>query len=324
MKKTVHPLSPPPLDELARVLTSALEENYAYASATVVDCPDLSLSPFYLAGSGLCGCECVADIGGQPHLFPRPKLDKKYSLIECARDMKMNPEYGMLIGAGAGPFHVIGGNSELASNLSWSGGFNNVQNLTRFAKINGTAEIMVRKSPSTDCALMMNLFGSSGHSGHVLKIMAKSRRGSEKSFTECIRRALNNTYGSSTQISMGGVFLIRKGKALFHIMPDFPNEDRLPFKDRHDLNRWLTYHGFSAPIVCLTVFHSADPESLGLRMEHTHCFSTEKNEGGHYHHDLPPDEADLEEIEYEAYLNTAKTLYRIDQPETFLGQHHRD
>lgn len=325
MKNTVHHLSPPPLDELARVLTHALEANYAEASATVVDCPDLSLSPFHLAGRGLCGFECVADIGGQQHLFPRPLLDKKYSLIECAKIMRMNPEYGMMIGAGAGPFHVIGKNSELVPNLTWSENFINVQNSTRIANIDSKGDAMVRRSSSTDCALMMNIFGSSGQSGHVLKIVAKGRRGGQNSFTECIRQSLNSTYGDSKQISMGGVFLIRKGKALFHIMPDFPKENQLPFKDRHELNRWLTYHNFSAPIVCLTVFHSADPESLDLRMEHTHCFSAEnKNEGGHYHHDLPADEDALEEIEYEAYFNTAKTLYRIDRPELSLEQDLHD
>lgn len=67
-------------------------------------------------------------------------------------------------------------------------------------------------------------------------------------------------------------------------------------------------------MVCLSVLHSADPEKLGLRMEHTHCFSTDKDEGGHYHHDSLPDENDDEEIEYEAYFNTAKVLYRIDMP----------
>lgn len=320
MKTSEHPLSPLSLEELAKVIAPALEQNYKQASVSVVDCPDLRQAPFHLAGEGLCGNECTADIGGQPHLFPRPLLDKRYSLIECAKCMKLPSEGGMLIGAGAGPFYDIGTNSELAPNLSWTGGFENVDNKTHYAKtdntVDGQPSVACQLSPSTNCALMMNLFGSAGRPGPVLKITARSRRGDQKSFSECIRRALHETYGDDRQVSMGGVFVIKKGKALFHVMPNFPSEDKLPFTDRQQLMKWLTFHQYAAPMVCLTVFDSADPEKLGLRIEHTHCFSgAGKDEGGHYHHDLLPGESEGEEIEYEAYFNTAKVLYRIDQPQ---------
>jgi len=328
MKTTEHKLSPPPLEDIAKVLHTALESNYAAASVGVAQCPDLRKSPWHLAAQGLSGHECIADVGGQPHLFPRPQLDKKYSLLECAKSMQMSEQRGMLLGAGAGPFHIIGQNSELAPNLSWEGSFENVDNKSHYAKMdkatNGELSPICQKSPSSECALMMNLFGSSGTSGPVLKITARGRKGSEKSFTDCIRHALHDAYGDERQISMGGVFLLKKGKALYHIMPDFPSEDQLPFKDRHQLNDWLTYHNFPAPMLCLTVFHSCDAEKLGLRMEHTHCFSAEgKNEGGHYHNDILPEDG-ADEIEYEAYLNTAKTLYRIDKPEVTLKQDLHD
>ena len=321
METSQHHLSPPSLHELADKLQPALCANYKHATAEVVNCPDLSQPPFNLASAGLCGNECVADIGGQSHLFPRPQLDKKYSLLECAQSMNMSSEQGMLIGAGAGPFHVLGQNSELAPNLSWQSGFENVNNLTRFAKIDvdadGKAAIISRQCPSTDCALMMNLYGSAGSAGPVLKITARGRTGQQDSFTECLREALHKAYGDDRQVSIGGAFLVKKGKAVYHIMPDFPPEDKLPFPDRNAVNNWLTYHHFPAPMVCLTIFHSADPEKLGLRMEHTHCFSPDhRDEGGHYHFDLPlTGEEPAEEIKYEAYLNTAKTLYRIDMPE---------
>ena len=108
-------------------------------------------------------------------------------------------------------------------------------------------------------------------------------------------------------------------------MPDFPPEKELPFKSPKALNDWLTYHDFdssaSSPIVCLTVLHSADPDkTMALRMEHTHSFTVDgSNRGGHYHYDL-----EGEEVEYEAYFNTAKTIYRIDRPEATLERdlHH--
>jgi hypothetical protein len=160
---------------------------------------------------------------------------------------------------------------------------------------------------------MVNLFGSSGDTGPVLKITAGSRTG-EQNFTNCIRLGLADHYGDSRPVSLGGVFILKAGKAKFHIMPDFPKEENLPFRDREQLEKeWLTYHDFEAPVICLTVMHSSDPERLGLRMEHTHCFEVEGNrKGGHYHYDLQNGD---EEVEYEAYLNVASTVYRIDRPE---------
>lgn len=330
LKTTRHPLNPPPLEQLAETILPSLQANYEDASASVVDCPDLTQMPFNLAAKGLSGNEAVADIGGQPHLFPRPLLKKKYSMLGCARCMQLSSKGGMLIGAGAGPFHVIGKNSELAPNLSWKDHFDNVDNKTRFAKIDrcvdGRPQAICRHSPSTDCALMMNLYGCSGNAGPALKVTARKRKGETKSFTECIRQALRDVYGDHLQVSIGGVFLIKRGAALYHVMPDFPPEEEMPWTDRRQLNTWLTYHTFGAPMVCLTVFHSADPEKLGLRMEHTHCFAADgKDEGGHYHYDqLVSDDGAGEDIEYEAYFNAAKTLYRIDKPEVALAQDLHD
>ncbi|WPH00612.1 Hypothetical protein R9X50_00344200 [Acrodontium crateriforme] len=320
MQTTQHKLSPPSLEELAATLDLAVKKNYIHASASVIKCPDLRQEPFCLATQGLSGDECVADIGGQTHLYPRPLFDKKYSLIECAKAMNMSPDQGSLIGAGAGPFHVVGQNSELAPNLSWKDGFENINNLTCVAKIDiassSDGKAVCEQCSTTECALMMNLFGSSGLTGPVLKITARGRIGDGKSFSEFLRDALHSEWSQRRQVTIGGVFLIKTGKALFHIMPDFPAEKDLPFNSRQAVDSWLTFHRFEAPIVCLTVFHSSGPENLALRMEHTHCFSAEgENAGGHYHYDLSVDEEGAEEIEYEAYLNTAKTLYRIDRPE---------
>lgn len=325
MKTTHHTIAPPSLEELAAVLTSALQSNYKSSQASVEQCPDLRNAPYNLATEGLSGNESVADIGGQPNLFPEPRLDCKFSLPEIAREMQMSPNQGHLLGAGAGPFHVIGMNSELAPNLSWRDGFKNLTNRTYYAKIDSdTKKPVLERSPCADCALMMNLYGSEGKPGPVLKITARGRKGSFKSFTECIRQTLAQHYGDSTPVSMGGVFVIRQGKARFHIMPDFPPQEEMPFKNAKQLNDWLTYHDFEAPIVCLTVFHSVDPRrELGLRIEHTHCFSEDGgNRGGHYHYDLDEDAGG--EVEYEAYFNTAKVIHRIDKPVVTLERDLHD
>lgn len=170
---------------------------------------------------------------------------------------------------------------------------------------------------------MANLYGSRGEPGPVLKITARKRIGPEKSFTECIRRALHALYGDSRTISLGGAFLVKSGTARYHIMPDFPGPSELPFKDSKQLNDWLTYHDFEGPIVCLSVLHSADPDKkMGLRMEHTHGYSPLGQDfGGHYHYDL---EESNQEIEYEGYFNTAKMIYRIDRPTVTLERDLHD
>ncbi|EEA23814.1 hypothetical protein TMatcc_006884 [Talaromyces marneffei ATCC 18224] len=327
-------LSPPTLSELAEKLQGSLSANYERSSVTVVPCPDLREPPFLLAHEGLSGDEKVADVGGQTHLYPRPMRDKTYALISISREMEIevgeSHEQVMIIGAGAGSSDIVGQNCEMAINFGWrygGGGGGGVpqgswrHNGGRYVKIEpGTDSVLLEKTDSARWwfGLMGNLFASDGGPGDVLKITARKRVGEEGSFTECIRKALHAAYGDSQIVSLGGVFVIKSGKARYHIMPDFPPEE-LPFRDRQRFNDWLTYHDFKGPMTCLTVLHSVDPDKkLGLRMEHTHAFSTVgENAGGHYHYDV---EEEKEEIEYEGYFNTAKALYRIDKPEFSLEQ----
>ncbi|KAI1418745.1 hypothetical protein F5Y12DRAFT_781343 [Xylaria sp. FL1777] len=306
-------LSPPPLDELAEKLKAAFASNYEFSTVSVIQCPDLREPPFQLAAEGLSGDERIAEVGGQSNLFPSPRFNTTWSLTEIASAMEMSAQRGSLIGAGAGPFHIVGQNCELAPNLKWEGQFENLNNQTWLARITD-GKATVEKSLSPDCALMVNLFGSLGEPGPVLKITARKRIGPEKSFSECIRKALTAAYGDSQTISLGGAFLVKSGKAYYHIMPDFPKEEDLPFKGIEQLNKWLTFHNFDGPVVCLSVLHSADPGGkLGLRLEHTHAFSPieGRDAGGHYHYGIEDSE---EDVEYEGYFNTAKVLYRIERP----------
>jgi hypothetical protein len=297
-KLPVEPLS---LEELSSVIQTGLRANFKDASVQVTTCPDLRLPPFHLAAAGISGNERIADVGGPPNLHPLPKFDRKYSILELMKSMEMGEERGFVLGAGAGPFHVVGVNSELAPNLSYENG--KIVNLTHVAKIDekGGCVCEIVPGDSKDCALMANLFGSEGSTGEVLKISAKIRTG-KLDFISTIQDALKSNYGDRP-VSMGGVFVIKKGKAMLHVMPDFSKEPM----EVAQVKDWLKFFEMRAPLICLTAFHSYDP-GLDLRMEHTHCFS-EHGEGGHYHYDSTPDE-----VEYEAYLNTAKSLYRIDQP----------
>lgn len=49
-------------------------------------------------------------------------------------------------------------------------------------------------------------------------------------------------------------------------------------------------------------------QDLDLRLQHFHSFS-QSNWGGHYHYDTTPNT-----VEYEAYLNLAERVVRVDKP----------
>lgn len=320
MGVTTHLRNVPELSELAEVIQQSLQSNFSNSTATVEQCPDLRNPPFNLAAPGLSGNTKIADIGGQPNLFPTPNFDAKYSMLSIAKDMQMSSRKGFLLGAGADPWQDVGHNAELAPNFSWASesdqwnlddpSFLRLKNNTYITEVQSDGSSSCHSLGSTNCALMMNLYGSEGSPGPVLKVTAPGRIG-EKNFTTSIREGLKSHYGEERPISLGGVFLLQSGKAKFHVMPDFPKAEDLPFRDRKQLeDEWLKYYVFDAPVVCLTVFHSADPEDLGLRIEHTHCFEVDgSRKGGHYHYDILD-----EEVEYVAYLYPASVLYRIDQP----------
>lgn len=55
---------------------------------------------------------------------------------------------------------------------------------------------------------------------------------------------------------MGGVFVILKGKAKFHVMPDFSKE---PIHSDDELNKWLKFYEMNAPLTTVGTFISKDP-----------------------------------------------------------------
>ena len=314
-------LSPPSLQSLAEAIKAGLSSNFKEASCTVDTPPDLTLAPFHLAAQGLSGSTRVVDVGGPPNLQPSPDLSKKYDMISISQQVGMNPSSGFMLGAGAGPFHVLGQNSELMPNFAYgsAAGSKSTCNRTHYAKITTSNDVTCCQLPnSTGFGLMCNLFCSDGAPGPCLHIVAKSRRGS-LNFTETIQHALKTSFGDKL-VSLGGAFLIKRGTVNLHVMPDFPSQ---PFESRAGVEAWLRYFDMKFdhknPLICLSVLHSGDDGGMGLRMEHTHCFTVDAHgdddkstdKGGHYHYDL---EETKEEVEYEGWFNVAEMLFRIDQP----------
>ena len=200
------------------------------------------------------------------------------------------------------------------------------------------------KEDLTGLGIMGNLYGSEGLPGECLHIKAVGRkRDGGMNFTDAIQDAIRKEFGRKEKdggkeadggaaqvndyatddggmdrlISLGGVFVIKRGKANLHVMPDFP-KDKNELADHDKVFEWLRYFDFDAPLVCCSVLHTGNQQGMDLRSEHTHCFSTEGDGiegggrgGGHYHYDV--DET-RDVVEYEAWYNVAEELWRVDRP----------
>jgi len=283
--------------EICKVLSQGLPKYFKEVSVNEVDCPNLTEKPWGLAAKGICGSPKNLDVGGPPYLVPTVQRDKIYKFEELAKLTGIKDTF--FIGAGAGPCHVVGVNSEMMANLK-TGESDNVQ--TYVATVRDDNSCNLRQIQAKEFCLLGNFLASEGKQGKVIKINAKTRL-SEENFPLAIRKVLTE-YSPDKIIGLGGVFVIKNGKAKLHIMPDF---SCTPLETDEAVNNWLTFNVSSSPLVCLSVFYNVD-QGYDLRIEHTHCFS-HHGEGGHYHYDTTP-----EEVEYEAYFVVAEQLLRVDRP----------
>lgn len=298
----------PTLEELCPILENGLKLNFAQVSCEIVDCPDLSQAPFHLAGKGLGGDETIVEFGGPPFLLPNVDRSKVYDLIPLIRRISGYKEKNFFIcGAGAGAWPIYNQNCEGIVNLSVSSD-GSVVNETHVARTITRERIELSKVPNneTRAALLGNIFLSEGKLGKVIKINAKVRKG-EENFISTMRLALTRHYGDDADsriVGLGGVFRIKSGKAKQHVMDDF---SKTPIHTEDELNRWLTFHEHSAPLIALGTFVSQECD-MDLRLQHFHSFSNH-GEGGHYHYDTTP-----ETVEYEGYFNVGHRIVRIDKP----------
>jgi Domain of Unknown Function (DUF1907) len=218
-----------------------------------------------------------------------------------ARLMEMEEKSGFVLGAGAGPFHVLGMNSEPMPNSSYRG--EEVTKLTHYAEIDKKGGCVCEKISSGDCGLMANLFGTDGSPGKVIKVVARIRAGGWTSLRLCKRHCGPSTASGR---SVWAEFLSSRRAGRDSTLCRISVKGHSRVKTREEVNEWLRYFDMSAPLACLSVFHSYDP-GLDLRVEHTHCFP-DHNESGHCHGDTTPDG-----VEYEANFNVPSVLYRIDR-----------
>jgi len=291
---TKHTLDTVDINDIISSLQRALATNFAESSVELVDCPDLTQSPWCMACPGLSGSPRVCDIGGVPNLIPLVDTSKVYTYSDIAECCEL-PQ-ALIVGASAGDSNLQGVNCELMNNAK-VGGNNN----SKYALIQGD-QYKLGDYKHQSLGLLGNLFLSQGLPGKVLKVTAFKRKGT-LNFVSCMNQGLGKDI--EHPVALGGVFLLKEGKARIHVMPGF---SKCPLNTDEDVYNWLTFHEMSAPLTNVSVLISKDP-GLDLRLEHSHCFS-EHGEGGHYHYDVTPDI-----VRYEGYFNVAEFIFRVDPPE---------
>ncbi|EDQ90541.1 uncharacterized protein MONBRDRAFT_20550 [Monosiga brevicollis MX1] len=288
----------PSLDEVAGVFEAGLRANFATATASVVDCPDLTQAPFHLASEGICGSPRLADVGGVPNLVPLVNRDKVYNFVDVAKQIDLPGAF--FLGAGAGSSRLAGVNCEMMPNTHIA--THTIKSY--FAKVDPEDGSMVLNPySSNEFGLLGNFLASEGRPGKVIKVEAETRTG-DKNFVTCMREALHAHFGDAMPVAIGGSFVIEAGNAKLHVMPDF---SKTPLQSDDEVAQWLKFYECQPPLTCLSVFVSHDP-GMDLRVDHTHCFS-QHGQGGHYHYDVTP-----KAVKYTGYFVVAEKVFRVDAP----------
>ncbi|CAH2222794.1 ester hydrolase C11orf54 homolog [Pelobates cultripes] len=296
----------PALEDISEVFKVGLQKNYAEVHVRIVDCPDLTQTPFCFPVKGICGKSRIADVGGVPYLVPTVRLDKIYNVNTVAKKINLPGAY--MLGAGAASHRTLGINAEMIFSVQAESTTSPSVNGSYIASVNpadGNCLLEKYKDNHTDdeFGLLSNIYASEGKPGKVIEVIVKKRTG-EDNFVSCMRNSLKTHYGDKA-VGIGGTFVIEEGKAKLHVMPrEF---SACPLITDDDVDQWLKFYEMKAPLICQSVFVSHDP-GFDLRLEHTHCFS-HHGEGGHYHTDTTPDT-----VQYHGYFHPAEFLYRIDKP----------
>lgn len=177
-------------------------------------------------------------------------------------------------------------------------------NETHVAQVDANLQCALHKVPPTEtrCALLGNVLISEGKPGKVIHVNCKVRTGSDD-FITAIRKTLAEKYQGFT-VGLGGVFLLKAGKAKQHVMQDF---SKTPLHTEEDLNKWLKFYEMPAELINVGILIT-DEADLDLRLQHFHSFS-KNGFGGHYHIDTTPNV-----VEYDGYFVVGERVVRVDKP----------
>ena len=300
----------PPLEELAPYVREGLEANYAQVDVEVADCPDLRT--LGCASPGIGGSTMLLEVGGEPYAHNPRYRHVTFDMAEMA--CSCGQAEGSVFGAGMAYPGVLKGHcGEVIATLQ-AGGVNR----SKVARVGRQRECIVEPYASTRHSGLSNLFVSEGRPGPVLKVSVERRAGSERSFTQALRKSLQGHpdigAAGARQVGMGGAFVIEAGQIRSHVMPDYECIAHKYYDTETEevVSDFLQFYEHMGPdLLCLAVFWTGDPTGGKLHLresgEHTHFFHMgELNQAGHYHYDVSPDT-----IRYTGYFNVAAELVRI-------------
>ncbi|KAF6776800.1 hypothetical protein AHF37_03205 [Paragonimus kellicotti] len=145
-----------------------------------------------------------------------------------------------------------------------------------------------------------------GKPGQVIELRVSGRKRDGK-FDALLREALTYKYaGEDRPVGVGGVVVQQTGKCMFHVLPEFCAE---PLDTPDKVKNWLKFFEMDAPVISVGTALSHDPQKWKVRLEHFHCFNSERSKCGHCHYDT-----DGPAASYTAYLVPGKRLLRVDAP----------
>ena len=304
----------PPLEELAPFVREGLRANYAGVEVEVTECPDLQR--LGCASPGICGSTVLLEVGGEPYAHNPGYRHVTFDMAEMASDCGQAD--GSIFGAGMAFPGVLDGHcGEVIATLQASG-----VNRSRVARVGPQQECIVEPYASTRHSGLSNLFLSEGRPGPVLKVSVERRTGSERSFTQALRKSLqahpeiggDGALAGARQVGLGGVFVIEAGQIRSHVMPDYECIAHRYYDTEAEevVAEFLQFYEHMGPdLLCFAVCWTGDPTGGRLHLresgEHTHFFHMgDLSQAGHYHYDVSPDT-----IRYAGYFNVAAELVRI-------------
>ncbi|VDO71384.1 unnamed protein product [Heligmosomoides polygyrus] len=293
----------PSNNELRSVIETALWKNFKNVQVAVSNSPDLSKPPFRMTSNGFGKKLTIAEVGGMGNLFPVLRKEE-YDIREiCSLCDKKS---AFVFGPGACPKSVMGTTGELVADVNLS---TNKARCQSPSISHGMAARAVASKVTTIVNDECLPYKTTAIDSTKFSLMANLAISEEPGPAEVVRATflvapptVSRAHTCSC-VSLAGIFLLLRGQASAHIVPDFPTGN---FKSIEEEEQWLRKFTLKAPLVCTSVFHSYDAGHR-LRMVHTHCYS-DHNDAGHFYTDITPESA-----VYEGWFTAAEQVYRIDK-----------
>jgi hypothetical protein len=260
----------------------------------------------------MSGNQKITDVGGEPYMHDKKYIGAEFDFRDVAKFIGAEKSYAF--GAGSGAMSCLDGHcGELVINAN----FITNEHKSVIAMVGKNKECITKDYSASKHGGLGNVFYTDGKQGKVIKAIIKGRSGAQGSLTQAIRTALleNLELKGNDHLGLAGVFRVLKGKIKSHIQPDY-EDIKHEYYDPKQMKCVKDFLQFYQPVgselQCYTVLWTGDPTGGNMNLressEHTHFHSyNNKQEAGHYHCDVTPDE-----IEYECYFNTADEIYRVN------------